>query len=128
MEVNIFGLGIGSDDSCPFWESDFHMPFKWASGGEGIRPGPRAKPGKRFALFGDGLILATVVYIGCSKRGHRWAHRPNQTGERVDYGHGWVLDLNPNTWEERRLMCNASGQSYRYGHLSPDGVFTQLTD
>lgn len=42
MDVNAFGLGIGSDDPMPFVGSDFHMPWKWNSDDnpEGIRPGP----------------------------------------------------------------------------------------
>lgn len=126
MEVSIFGLGINSNDVSPFLGSDFHMPFKWGSG-EGIPPGERAKPGMMFALFGDGLVLATVTYLGYSKRSHRREHRPSEDGLRHDYGPGWVLDLDPNTWDERQIRCEASGQSYRYGHLSEDNVFTQLT-
>ena len=80
-----------------------------------------------FALFGDGLILATVTYRGCSRRSHRWEHRPSENGLRHDHGPGWVLDLDPNTWTERRILCDVSGQSYRYGHLSADGIFTQIT-
>ncbi|MGI8792207.1 MAG: hypothetical protein ACR2H3_03370 [Acidimicrobiales bacterium] len=125
MDVNIFGLGINSDDVSPFLGSDFHMPSKWASG-EGVQPA-RAKPGMPFALFGDGLILATVTYLGCSKRNHRWEHRESADGRRHDYGLGWVLDLDPNSWEKLWVGCEASGQSYRYGHLSSDKVFTQLT-
>ena len=125
MEVNIFGLGINSDDVSPFLGSDFHMPHGWGSG-VGDRPGKRAKPGMMFALFGDGLILATVTYVGCSKRSHRWEHRESDDGLRHDYGEGWVLDLDPNTWVERTIHCEAAGQSYRYGHLSEDNVFTQL--
>lgn len=121
----MFGLGINSDDPTPFLGSDFHMPFKWATG-RGVRPGPRAKPGMTFALFGDGLILATATYLGCSERSHRWEHRPSPDGLRHDYGAGWVLDLDPNTWRAQRNPCEAGGQSYRYGHLSSDGVFTQL--
>ena len=78
MDVNIFGLGINSDDAEPFLGSDFHMPVKWKTG-EGVRPGERAKEGMTFALFGDGLILATVEYLGCSRRSHRWEHRPSRT-------------------------------------------------
>ncbi len=125
VDINLFGLGINSDDVSPFLGSDFHMPFKWAIG-EGVPPGPRAKPGMTFALFGDGLILATVTYCGCSRRSHRWEHRPSEDGLRHDYGAGWVLDLDPNTWKERRILCEASGQSYRYGYLSLDDVFTQI--
>ena len=102
------------------------MPSKWATG-EGVPPGSRAEHGMTFALFGDGLILATVTYLGCSKRDHRWEHRPSEDGRRHDYGIGWVLDLDPNTWEKRKIRCEASGQSYRYGHLSDDDVFTQIT-
>ncbi len=127
MDVNIFGLGIGSDDASPFFGSDFHMPAKWTSG-EGARPGERAEAGMKFALFGDGLILATVTYLECSKRSHRWEHRPSKDGRRRDYGHGWVLELDPNTWDTQEIRCEARGQSYRYGHLSDDNVFTQLTD
>src|SRR5687768_11804369 len=111
MDLNIFGLGINSDDPLPFIGSDFHMPAKWGTG-EGVRPGPRATPGMTFALFGDGLILATATFIGCSKRDHRWEHRPSPDGLRHDYGHGWVLDLDPNTWKEQHILCEASGQSY----------------
>jgi hypothetical protein len=126
VDVNIFGLGINSDDAEPFLGSDFHMPVKWGTG-EGVRPGNRAKVGMTFALFGDGLILATVTYMGCSKRSHRWEHRPSADGLRHDYGSGWVLDLDPNTWEPQEIRCDSSGQSYRYGHLSKNKVFTQLT-
>jgi hypothetical protein len=125
VEVNLFGLGINSDDASPFLGSDFHMPAKWGSG-EGVKPGPRAKSGMTFALFGDGLILATATYLGCSRRSHRWEHRPSADGRRHDYGPGWVLDLDPNTWQPRRINCEVSGQSYRYGHLSSRNVFTQI--
>ncbi len=127
MDVNIFGLGIHSGDASPFLGSDFHMPAKWTTG-EGVRPGKRAKVGMTFALFGDGLILATVTYLGCSKRSHRWEHRPSEDGRRHDYGPGWVLELDPNSWERQEIACDASGQSYRYGHLSKNNVFKQLTD
>lgn len=126
MELNAFGLGVNSGDASPFIGSDFHMPFKWATTVDGIRPS-RAEPGMTFALFGDGLILATVTFVGCSRREHRWEHRPSEDGLRHDYGAGWVLDLDPNTWEPRNARCEASGQSYRYGHLSPTGEFTQIT-
>lgn len=81
-----------------------------------------------FALFGNGFILATATYCGCSKRSHRWEHRPSADGLRHDYGPGWVLDLDPNTWTEPKLRCESAGQSYRYGHLSQDDVFTQITE
>ena len=32
MDVNIFGLGINSDDVRPFFGSDFHMPVRWKAG------------------------------------------------------------------------------------------------
>jgi len=32
VDVNLFGLGINSNDVLPFLGSDFHMPFKWALG------------------------------------------------------------------------------------------------
>lgn len=80
-----------------------------------------------FALFGNGFILATVTYFGCTKRSHRWEHRPSADDLRHDYGLGWVIDLDPNTWRERRIRCESSGMSYRYGHLSSDDVFTQIT-
>lgn len=124
MNVNCFGLGINSDDIEPFFGSDFHMPHGW-SRGEGLRPA-RARPGMTFALFGDGLILATVEFVGCSKRSHRWEHRPSDDGRRHDFNDGWVLDLDPNTWTRREIRCDATGQSYRYGHLTDDGVFTQI--
>src|SRR4051812_34650063 len=117
MELNLFCLGVNNDDASPFLCSDFHMPFQWASG-DGVSPGPRAKPRMTFALFGDGLILATVTFCGCSKRTHRWEHRPSEDGLRHDYGAGWVLDLDPNTWQRVRVPCVVSGQSFRYGHLS----------
>src|SRR4029079_13799118 len=101
------------------------MPAKWRTG-EGVRPGPRAKPGMKFALFGEGRVLATVTYVGCSRRRHRWEHRPSKDGLRNDYDDGWVLDLDPNTWKYEDIMCDASGQSYRYGHLSRNKVFKQL--
>ena len=126
MDVNIFGLGINSNDVSPFLASDFHMPVKWKTG-EGVLPGLRARPGMIFALFGDSSILATVTYIGYSWRDHRWEHRPSENGLKRDYGAGWVLDLDPNTWKQTRIECTASGQSYRYGHLSSTGVFTQIT-
>lgn len=126
VDVNMFGLGINSDDVAPFLGSDFHMPFKWATA-EGSPPGIRAQPGMTFALFGDGLILATATYLGHSKRAHRWEHRPSEDGLRHDYGFGWVLDLDPNTWRKRHIKAETSGRSYRYGYLSPDDVFTQLT-
>jgi hypothetical protein len=126
VDVNVFGLGINSNDVLPFLGSDFHMPVGWAAG-KGVLPGGRAKPGMTFALFGQGLILATVTYIGCSERSHRWEHRPSEDGRRHDYGRGWVLDLDPNTWEKRHITSEVGGQSYRYGHLSEDGVFTQVT-
>ena len=80
-----------------------------------------------FALFGDGLILATVTYCGYSKRHHRWEHRPSEDGLRHDHGPGWVLGLDLNTWKETHISHEASGQSYRYGHLSSDDVFIQIT-
>lgn len=126
MIVNAFGLGINSLNADPFFGSDFHMPVGWATG-EGSVPGPRAQPGMTFLLFGEGLILATAIYLGHSKRSHRWEHRPSEDGLRHDYGPGWVLDLNPNTWVAREIKCEAAGQSYRYGHLSDEGVFTQIT-
>lgn len=127
VDVNIFGLGIDSDDVKPFLGSDFHMAVGWASG-RGTCPGARAKPGMTFALFGNGSILATVTYCGCSPRSHRWEHRPSADGLRHDYGLGWVLDLDPNTWKARQIRCESAGQSYRYGHLSSDDVFTQITE
>jgi len=124
VDINIFGLGINSDDVRPFLGSDFHMPAKWTIG-QGALP-RKAKPGMTFALFGESAILATVTYVGYSARDHRWEHRPSPNGLRPDYGAGWVLDLDPNTLDERHIECMASGQSYRYGHLSPNGVFTQV--
>ena len=125
MDVNIFGLGINSDDAGPFLGSDFHMPAQWTIG-EGVLP-TRARAGMTFALFGESSILATVTYIGHSKRDHRWEHRASPQGRSEDYGPGWVLDLDPNTWERKRIECRTSGQSYRYGYLSSTGVFTQIT-
>jgi hypothetical protein len=127
VDVNIFGLGINSQDAKPFFGSDFHMPAKWKSG-KGVRPGPRATPHMMFALFGEGMILATVEYLGSSWRDRRLEHRPSDDGQRHDYGPGWVLDLDPNTWENQKIECDARGQSYRYGHLSTNNVFTQLTE
>ena len=127
MDVNIFGLGINSDDVEPFFGSDFYMPHGFTKG-EGARPGDRAKPGMPFALFGEGKILATVKFLGCSWREHRWEHRKSQDGEWHDYRPGWVLDLDPNSWTRQQIPCDANGQSYRYGYLSEDNEFTQLTD
>jgi hypothetical protein len=127
MEINAFGLGINSDDVEPFFGSDFHMPFKWASHPTGISPGPRARPGMRFLLFGDGGILASALFLGCSEREHRWEHRPSDDGRRHDYGRGLVLDLDPNSWDRVDIDGAAAGQSYRYGHLSEAGHFTQVT-
>src|SRR5262245_35796832 len=124
VDVNIFGLGINSDDASPFLGSDFHMPTHWTTG-EGHRP-RGAQAGMTFALFGDGLILATVTFLGCSQRRHRWEHRPSEDGLRHDYGPGWVLELDPNTWKQDEIPCEAVGQSYRYGHLSKNKEFTQL--
>jgi hypothetical protein len=125
VDINIFGLGINGPAE-PFLGSDFHMPHGWGSG-EGDRP-LRAKPEMTFALFGEGKILATAVFLGYSKRTHRWEHRPSSDGLRHDYGAGWVLDLDPNSWVVREISCDARGQSYRYGHLSQKDVFTQLTE
>ena len=127
VKVNVFGLGINSNDARPFLHADFHMPSKWTSTDHGVQPGPRAVTGMTFALFGDGLILATATFCGSSWREHRWEHRPSEDGRRHDYGPGWVLDLDPNTWAETLIRCESSGQSYRYGHLSNAGTFTQIT-
>ena len=127
MTINAFGLGIGTNDAAPFFGSDFHMPVGWAVRGyEGSRPS-RAEPGMRFVLFGNGVILATTTFLGYSKREHRFEHRSTD-GRRLDYGHGYVLDLDPNDWVWVNTSCVADGQSYRYGHISDDGRFRQVVE
>ena len=124
-KINAFGLGINSDDASLFLGSDFHMPVKWTTG-PGLKPA-RASTGMTFVLFGEGKLLATTKYVGVSWREHRWEHRPSEDGRRHDYGPGWVLDLDPNDWAEVHVDCVADGMSYRYGHISAEGTFTQIT-
>ncbi len=127
--INAFGLGIGDNNIEPFYGSDFHMPAAWTGDGPGSLPSAAA-PGMPFLVFGDGCILAMVLYVGYSHRDHRWEHRPTEaTGRREDAGPGWVLDLDPNTWVvfDPPLSCDAAGQSYRYGHFDSDsGRFEQI--
>jgi len=120
LHINIFGLGINSDDVNPFFSSDYHMPPSWKRNKGKL---PRyARPGMTFAIFGDSSILATVTYLGYEW----WKERQEHRGRGDIYPAGWVLKLNRGTWTRTNIKCYAMGQSYRYGNLSPTGVFTQI--